>query len=230
MSNETREYTKEENSLTKSLVSAIDSKDYIQMDAYLGELVALRASEIEQTLDAKAYILQQQIKEFLSGNNFLGLTEEELPDAMDRLKHVIEMTDKAAHSTIDSTEDMRGNLDDIRVIIREAKLNGIGDQGEFLESLANEVKKSGSSLNDILLAQSYQDLSGQMIKKVLMLIEDVQDNVVDLILMIGDIKPNIQASRSAPIDRLPLAGPSIPGDFNVVGNQGDVDDLFDSLA
>jgi len=227
---EMRKYNKDESKILKSLATAIESEDEAKADSLIGNLASLRKDEIEQSLNIKAHILQQNIKEFLSGNNFLGLTEEELPDAMDRLKHVIEMTDKAAHSTIDSTEHMRDNLDDIRSLIREAKLSGIQDQDAFLSNLTDQIKTSGSSLNDILLAQSYQDLSGQMIKKVLMLIEDVQDNVIDLIVMIGDIKPNIEASRIAPTDRLPLAGPSIPGDFNVVGNQDDVDDLFDSLA
>lgn len=227
--NKTRELSADEQVILTELVEAIEKDDLPQIDSKLGEITALRQEELFETLNAKAYILQKSIKEFLSGNNFLGLTEEELPDAMDRLRHVIKMTDEAAHSTIDSTEVMRDNLDDIRHIIRDARLDDSHDK-DLLDSLSETVKQSGSSLNDILLAQSYQDLSGQMIKKVLMLIEDVQDNIIELIIMIGDIKPNIDSSRAPAVDRLPLAGPSIPGEFNVVGNQGDVDDLFDSLA
>ena len=227
--NTTRELSTEEKVILTDLVKAIKNNDLPQIDSKLGEVTALRQDELFETLNAKAYILQKSIKEFLSGNNFIGLTEEELPDAMDRLRHVIKMTDEAAHSTIDSTETMLDNLDEIRLIIRNARLDDNSDK-ELLDSLSEAVKLSGSSLNDILLAQSYQDLSGQMIKKVLMLIEDVQDNIIELILMIGDIKPNIDSSRAPSVDRLPLAGPSIPGEFNVVGNQGDVDDLFDSLA
>lgn len=227
--NKTRDLSADEQNILIELVEAIKAEDLPQIDSKLGEVTALRQEELFETLNAKAYILQKNIKAFLSGNNFLGLTEEELPDAMDRLRHVIKMTDEAAHSTIDSTEVMRDNLDDIRSIIRQERLVD-GHNPELLDALSSTVKESGSSLNDILLAQSYQDLSGQMIKKVLMLIEDVQDNIIELIIMIGDIKPNIDASRAPAVDRLPLAGPSIPGEFNVVGSQTDVDDLFDSLA
>ena len=227
--NKTRELSAEEKAILVELVEAIKNDDLPQIDSKLGEVTSLRKEELFETLNAKAYILQKSIKEFLSGNNFLGLTEEELPDAMDRLRHVIKMTDEAAHSTIDSTEAMRDNLDEIRQLIRDAKSEGNLSK-KVLDQFSTAVKESGSSLNDILLAQSYQDLSGQMIKKVLMLIEDVQDNIVELIIMIGDIKPNIDSSRAPSVDRLPLAGPSIPGEFNVVGSQTDVDDLFDSLA
>lgn len=229
MENTTREYDVAEIELLNKIVQAKEDNNYELLDVLVGEITSLRKEEVFETLNEKAYVLQKNIKEFLSGNNFLGLTEEELPDAMDRLKHVIKMTDDAAHTTIDATEDMRDNLDVIRKIIREAKIDD-GTETEQMSALSTAVKDTASSLNDVLLAQSYQDLSGQMIKKVLMLIEDVQDNVIELIVMIGDIKPNIESSRVAPVDRLPLAGPSIPGDFNVVGNQGDVDDLFDSLA
>ena len=228
--NKTIELTADDELNIKALYEAFEKNDLTQIDSMIGELAASRKDEITQTLDAKAFILQENIKDFLSGNNFLAITEEEIPDAMDRLKHVIKMTDEAAHSTIDSTELMRDNLDSIRGLIRDAKINGIDEDEDFFSELSVAVKKSGSSLNDILLAQSYQDLSGQMIKKVLMLIEDVQDNIIELIIMIGDIKPNIDSSRRPSIDRLPLGGPAIPGEFNVIGNQGDVDDLFDSLS
>lgn len=228
--NTTADLSEDDKKSIATLITAYEKNDLVQLDSMIGALATSRKDEITTTLDAKAQILQQNIKNFLSGNNFLAITEEEIPDAMDRLKHVIKMTDEAAHSTIDSTEVMRDQLDEIRMTLRGAKLNELSDPEEFISDLSNSVKKAGSSLNDILLAQSYQDLSGQMIKKVLMLIEDVQDNIIELIIMIGDIKPNIDASRRPSIDRLPLGGPAIPGEFNVIGSQGDVDDLFDSLS
>lgn len=228
--NTTADLSEDDKKSIAILITAYEKNDLVQLDSMIGALATSRKDEITTTLDAKAQILQQNIKNFLSGNNFLAITEEEIPDAMDRLKHVIKMTDEAAHSTIDSTEIMRDQLDEIRMTLRTAKLNENGEHDEFINELSSTVKKVGSSLNDILLAQSYQDLSGQMIKKVLMLIEDVQDNIIELIIMIGDIKPNIDASRRPAIDRLPLGGPAIPGEFNVIGNQGDVDDLFDSLS
>lgn len=227
MTDEVKKYSEAEIELLGKLNAAHEEEDYELMDIIVGELTSARKEEVFQSLNDKAYILQKNIKEFLSGNNFLGLTEEELPDAMDRLKHVIKMTDEAAHKTIDATEVMRDSVDSIRKMIRTAKLDS---DNPVFDEMSNGLKEVASNLNEILLAQSYQDLSGQMIKKVLMLIEDVQDNVIELIVMIGDIKPNIESSRVSSVDRLPLAGPSIPGDFNVVGNQGDVDDLFDSLS
>jgi chemotaxis protein CheZ len=229
MTDKYKEFEGQELELLDELTKAIEENNPQQIDGIIATLASSRQEEIFHSLNEKAYVLQKSIKEFLSGNNFLGLTEEELPDAMDRLKHVIGMTDEAANKTIDATEDMRDNLDVIRKILREEKLKDDTNE-ELVEALATSVKETASSLNEILLAQSYQDLSGQMIKKVLMLIEDVQDNIIELIIMIGDIKPNIETSRVSPVDRLPLAGPSIPGDFNVVGSQTDVDDLFDSLA
>lgn len=230
MKNEnTKKLSPDEVTIMNRLVKAFDSDDIHSMDSALSEIALLRQHEMFEVVNAKAVVLQKNIKEFLSGSNFLGLTEEELPDAMDRLKHVIKMTDEAAHTTIDGTEDLREEIDSIRKITRIGKLEGVQDEDKFLDDISVHLKASGSMLNDILLAQSYQDLSGQMIKKVLMLIEDVQDNLIDLMIMIGDIKPNIDQARMKPVDRLPLSGPSLPNDFNVVDNQDDVDDLFDSL-
>lgn len=83
-----------------------------------------------------------------------------------------------------------------------------------------------SHLMDIMMAQDFQDLTGQVIKKVTSLAQNLEQQLVQLLI---DYSPN--DLKKDVVDGL-LNGPQInpEGKTDVVANQSQVDDLLDSLG
>ena len=111
----------------------------------------------------------------------------------------------------------------------------------FLSRSEQENRTVASNLNDILLAQDYQDLTGQVIKRVTQLVTEVESNLLKLVLMAGQVDrfAGIEHDREAilsekdPQKHLAKGeGPQIHADKreDVVSGQDDVDDLLSSLG
>ncbi len=100
------------------------------------------------------------------------------------------------------------------------------DIGDFLALSSGHSKKLHDSLTEILMAQSYQDLTGQIIRRVIGLVRDVEEKLVRLVAISG-------ASRK-PVEKkaVELEGPAVPNieQGDMIDNQNDVDDLLSSLG
>lgn len=112
---------------------------------------------------------------------------------------------------------------------------------QFFVRSERESEKVGAQLNEIMLAQDYQDLTGQVIKRVTNLVTEVERDLVELMLMASQVDnfAGIQhdhAQLRAELDQQKQPsqgeGPQIHADKreDVVSNQDDVDDLLSSLG
>jgi len=99
------------------------------------------------------------------------LASENVPDARLRLEHVLQLTDSAAHRTLDLVEQAYPIAE--RISRRAAELAWRHRQGmaaadaeveAFLEEISTDVDRVRAQLSDVLLAQGYQDLTGQIIR------------------------------------------------------------------
>jgi chemotaxis protein CheZ len=83
----------------------------------------------------------------------------------------------------------------------------------------------------VLLAQGYQDITGQVIRKVIDLVNDVESKLVQLIRLSGQRK-NDEQQASGSVPDISPQGPVVPGvdKGDVVNGQDDVDDLLSSLG
>ena len=109
----------------------------------------------------------------------------------------------------------------------------------LLASAVDESARIDSNLSDIMLAQDYQDLTGQVIKRVIQLVKEVEDNLVNLVTMastidqITGLKHDIsQTQNKSEEDPIGPEGPIINPEAreDVVSNQDDVDALLSSLG
>ena len=91
----------------------------------------------------------------------------------------------------------------------------------------NSLEKVKNHLTAVLLAQEYQDLTGQIIKKVINLVGEVEDKLVALIQVTG--APQITSEDNS---KSSLDGPPVPGiaHKDTVSGQDEVDDLLSSLG
>ncbi|OOW98462.1 MULTISPECIES: protein phosphatase CheZ, partial [Xanthomonas] len=133
----------------------------------------------------------------------------ELDDACSRLDHVVEMTEKASHRTLDLVEECR----ELANQLRNGGLNQ--DQGALLEKMRH-------NLTELSLAQSYQDLSGQIIRRVAGIVRRVHEGFGALGLPPKNIEPKKDDGG--------LAGPAVKGLDRHAVSQDDADDLLSGLG
>ena len=175
---------------------------------------------------------------------------KDIPDARDRLSYVIEMTDKAANKTMDAVDSCLPIADkligDLNVITpkwqglmrREIK---VGDFKLLCHQVDAMVKESASSalslkssLTDILMAQDFQDLTGQMIKRVIELVQEIETKLVGILTVCqtSNQESEIDNNKNSDKKDIDAEGPIINAQErdDVVNGQDDVDDLLSSLG
>ncbi len=175
-------------------------------------------------------------------DKLLERAAEDIPDARDRLDYVAKMSEKAAQRVLNATDaaiPLQQALDDgAKVLIlrlHELIANNASAEDYQLE-IRNTIaflllpngncKETKAHLMDIMMAQDFQDLTGQVIKKVTELAQSLEQQLVQLLI---EYSPE-QIKRPTQDGLLngPQMNPETKSD--VVANQGQVDDLLDSLG
>jgi chemotaxis protein CheZ len=175
-------------------------------------------------------------------DKLLERAAEDIPDARDRLDYVARMSEKAAQRVLNATDvaiPLQESLDsgakkignDLRALMAQA---ATAEQYQaqakatlaYLEQVSSHSADTKSHLMDIMMAQDFQDLTGQVIKRVTELAHNLEQQLVQLLIDYapGEIKREVA-------DGL-LNGPQInpEGKSDVVADQSQVDDLLDSLG
>nr|WP_299239725.1 protein phosphatase CheZ [uncultured Halomonas sp.] len=175
---------------------------------------------------------------------------EAIPDARDRLSYVATMTEQAAERALNAIDraqpiqeglEARANELDGRWAewfaepkeLDEAKLL-VTDTREYLASVPEQTQATNAELLEIMMAQDFQDLTGQVIKKMMEVIKQIENQLVQVLL---DSVPSDQDRKELrkamdnERENSLLNGPQInPEAPDVVNNQDQVDDLLDSLG
>jgi len=182
-----------------------------------------------------------------------GCDSSKISDASDRLDYVVKLTDKAANRTMDLVENSAPVVAQLgqeaaslraewqrpqrREMSADEFRNLSRDILGFLERSERHSSEVSSNLNDILMAQDYQDLTGQVIKRVINLVHDVEESLLNLVRMAGQVDrmAGIQHNLPDPEAKKPVSqgeGPQIHADKrdDVVSGQDEVDDLLSSLG
>jgi chemotaxis protein CheZ len=102
----------------------------------------------------------------------------------------------------------------------------------FLDSASSNANVLRGNLNEVMMAQDFQDLTGQIIERVITLVDEMEGSLVDLIRISGqNLREPVEKKKE---DVLKGAGPVVPGvddaAENVVSGQDEVDDLLSSLG
>lgn len=194
--------------------------------------------------------ITREMHEALSvlGANQLHNIVEEIPNARDRLAYVGKMTEDAANKVLNLVEEAKPACDDLAkrgdelgaALTRLAQSPDYSDEkakgllvtcGKFAHSTAQFSSKQAEVLSDIMMAQDFQDLSGQVIKKVIDIITRTEMQLVQLLI---DSSPEAVVSPKAAategtvsVDDHVLEGPQTAD--NAL-KQDDVDDLLASLG
>lgn len=233
----------------RKLVELIEQGNESAALEALEELSAIRESSLFQELGKLTRDLHNTLNGFQLDSRISSLTEKDIPDAKERLNYVITMTQQAADSTLTAVEAAMPLSDELQS--RVAELHGRWsrfrkrdmDVNEF-RSLSNELDQFfswltektpelQSSLSDILMAQGFQDLTGQVIKRVITMVHEVEESLVGLIrITTGQKTQPVQQQEEPRGPDIEACGPAVPGvdTGDRVSGQDDVDALLSSLG
>lgn len=169
------------------------------------------------------------------------LTEaaSEFPSARERLLHIGQLTEKAANTVlnkVDETQPIQERLvakaKKLAAECHEANITSqvpeqvqalVGQMTAFIAETQTGCDTTRAALSEMMMAQDFQDLTGQLIKKVVTLLENTER---DLLRLLIDAAP--EGSISEVKKEEVMAGPGAPG--GVALEQGAVDDLLADLG
>ena len=159
---------------------------------------------------------------------------EGLPDARSRLNYIARKTGDAANKVlnlVDLAKLEHRNISNATQRLAQASAGPMtavasGAVLNFVADVDAATARIDAHLTDIMLAQDFHDLTGQVVAKVVTLAVELEDNLVKLLVRAA---PPEQAQK---VDAGILNGPvvSAEGRTDVVTNQGEVDDLLASLG
>lgn len=189
--------------------------------------------------------MTRTLHDSLRGLGFDKLLERaahDIPDARDRLDYVARMTEQAAQRVLNAT-DAAGPLQDeidhganalgnnwqdlLTSSFSEAQYRALAEKTiVYLGQAHRNANATKQQLMEIMMAQDFQDLTGQVIKKVTELAHGIEQQLVQLLMDYAP--PDIRRDAGSGL----LNGPQInpEGNTEVVSDQGQVDDLLESLG
>jgi len=234
-------------SVSSKLIELLESGDDAGVEKALDEVASIRENSLFQELGKLTRELHDSIRNFELDDRFNDIAETEIPDAKERLEYVLTMTEQSADKTLTAVEESQPIIDDLfqqlddmgnrwsRFMKKDLNADEFrqlaNDIGDFLTHSKTVNSQISTNLNTVLMAQDFQDLSGQIIRRVINLVEDVEGNLVNLIRLQGDSAAP-EAEKVKESEKGKLEGPQVPGKEaeDVMSNQDDVDDLLASLG
>ena len=158
-----------------------------------------------------------------------------LPDARSRLTYIAKKTGEAADKVLNSVDQAKAEHQTViaetrriaaAIVADPVKAVATGAVMNFVTDIEQATARIDAHLTDIMLAQDFHDLTGQVVAKVVALASDLEDSLVKLLLQAAPYEPAARVETSF------LNGPCVApeGRTDVVADQGEVDDLLASLG
>ncbi|MEI7843750.1 MAG: protein phosphatase CheZ [Gallionellaceae bacterium] len=198
---------------------------------------ATDATEVINKIGHMTRALHDSLRELGYDKN-LEKAASAIPDARDRLAYIATMTQQAAERVLNATDAAQPVVDKIG---DEAKLLSGEWQKLFdkqldaeqfkqlaarthayLVEVPKQTKVTNAYLTEIMMAQDFQDLTGQVIKKTIEVTQHMEQQLLAILVE--------NAPASAKIDSGLLNGPVIKAGGDVITSQAQVDDLLESLG
>jgi chemotaxis protein CheZ len=225
-----------------SLLAALEAGDEARFFAAVDALTGLRERGLWDSLRQLDARLRAALDQFRLDPRLLRLAGTDIPDARARLDHVLRLTDEAAHRTMDLVERSTplvartaASAATLGAECREARESGAASP-YWLELLARleshlaaahaDGETVKTNLVEVLMAQGFQDLSGQIIRRVIELVAQLEAELARLVQDNGHgAAENRRASAAEDLSR--GFGPVVPGvSAGTVDGQQDVDELL----
>jgi chemotaxis protein CheZ len=160
-----------------------------------------------------------------------------LPDARSRLNYIAEKTGAAANKVLNSVDQAKAEHNTIAsetrriaaaIVADPVKAVATGMVMNFVGDVEAATERIDRHLTDIMMAQDFHDLTGQVVAKVVALASDLEDSLVKLLVQAAPPEAQKVVEHASSVLNGPVVNPE--GRTDVVSNQGEVDDLLASLG
>ncbi|MDO6426483.1 MULTISPECIES: protein phosphatase CheZ [Thalassotalea] len=232
----------------KMLVEYLETDQQDKADELIAEIQNPINSELFAEIGKLTRQLHDSLMNFQLDSRLNDLATADIPDAKERLNYVISRTEDAANKTMDAVESIFPVVNTIQHQISTVKplwnklMHNNLDVGEFkslchdidvlLKTSERETERMHGLMTDVLMAQDFQDLTGQVIRKVIDLVREVEDSLINMLTAFGVTSESMQGTGKPSVGENLVEGPIVNKDNrdDVVADQDDVDDLLSSLG
>lgn len=163
-------------------MNSIANQDYERADIAIQNIMSKSQSDLFKEVGRVTRKLHDSIRSFKEALDpkLRDMAITEMPSAIDKLQFVIDKTEDAANKTMSIVEKYILGMDELASHIR--KLREPEESVSYIKNFKNNLE---DDLTEILTAQSFQDITGQTIKKVIKLVSDMEDELIKLIATFG---------------------------------------------
>ncbi|MDP5254781.1 MULTISPECIES: protein phosphatase CheZ [unclassified Vibrio] len=239
----------------KSLVSFLEEGKQVEANQLLASLVKQSDESLLREVGLLTRQLHDSLQNFHLEDRLSEIAQDEMPDARERLNYVIEKTEVAANKTMDSVDECLPIADALHQGLLKVRpqwnelMHGRINLTEFktlchnIDDLLSQVEGNSSELKnqltEILMAQDFQDLTGQIIRRVITLVNEVEGRLVDILTLFSGQGEEATAESQRPAeakkidkDAIKSEGPILHPELreDAVASQDEVDDLLSSLG
>lgn len=260
---ENEEFISELKECAKLLVEKLQGDYYEEASQLIHAMTEVRDRHIFQSVGRLTRGLHDAIVNFNVDGDLSSeppdIQNSEIRDASNRLNYVIDLTQKAAEKTMDMVDEsapIATNLGQeanslreewARLKRREMSPDEFRDlyhrMDQFLGQMVTGTEQLGRNMQEIVLEQGFQDLTGQVLKRVIGLINDVEQDLVSLVRIAAQVEDvtgfpdEADTTEGAVLKKRKNKnssgeGPQINASekADVVSSQDEVDDLLSSLG
>lgn len=204
------------------------------------------AEEVIKRIGAITRHLHDALAELgVNKNKTIENAMNSLPDARARLSYIAKLTGESAEKVLNTVEAARVTQEEMKEGANALHQRWRGhtartlagpegdalvtDTNEFLGSLSMSTDLANSYLTDIMMAQDFHDLTGQVIRKVVNVAQDLEEQLLALLM---ETTPADQIVRPAHVETDFIDGPAMNTEnrTDVVTSQSQVDDMLASLG
>jgi len=230
----------------REILTALESDDSTLFESRLSELMRLRDKGLFVNLAKLTRELHEAVRDLNFDDRLKQITGSDIPDACMRLDYVAKLGEDAAHRTLDLVDSSRKLVDEMNEcaqglanarerVLQDASTpawrSGLAAETEAAEARMKQIgHQIRANLTNISQAQEYQDLSGQVIRRVTGLVHNIELALIKLLRATASGE-SLKNGPSTPIQSNTgeLSGPAVPG-LSEAASQEDADALLAELG
>jgi len=164
------------------LIETMAAKDFETADKMIADMVQSGESDLYNKIGLVTRKLHNSLKDFKTALDprIKQIANEDVPQAVDSLEYVISKSEEAAHRTMGVVEKYQLNIPELNAHIENAQSD---ESRQYLEAFSASLQ---GDLNEIMLAQEFQDITGQTIHRVIDLVNTIEAELIGLITTFSD--------------------------------------------
>lgn len=148
-----------------------------------------REQKLYEELGELARYVERALKAIAQAGLGILTSSTQLPTASGHLSDLIKMTEDGTLEVMRLTEMIQDNRDrvakDLATILQNLQLQDSSKLAEDLERVKTLLADDGKHLTEIMTALSFQDLVAQRVKKLVTILDEVQNKLMELVIVFG---------------------------------------------